>query len=303
MFNTILVATDLLDACDAHVHTAINLAKKYQSKLIILHLCESATHGKYRHYIKHFQTGEDIVTDSSYEETIKGTIREVCGDALGDNVDYEIIVKPGFPWEEILRCARKNRVDLVVLGPHTNRAEEMGVVRVTGPLDSTADGVIMHERYPVIISNQYVPENRLDFKKIMVCIDFAESCKLACRVAIKMAHENRAKLYIFHMLPTTFISDELRQKAENIEEEFEKLSSAIPEPVEYEHVVREGTVPYLEILKFSTEEDIHLIAMGSHLREKGKRWYDRSAVQQVSARAACPVMIVSTKRALQQMLK
>lgn len=302
MFRSILVATDLLDSCDAHVHTAINIAIKNSAKLTILHLCESPTHGKYRNFIRHFKTGEEIVNDHEYERSVEKTIQEICSKALGDYKSYEIIVRPGFPWEEILRCARKKQADLVVLGPHTNRAKDMGVVRSDGSLNSTADGVIMHERYPVLISNQFVPVDRLNFRKIMVCIDFAESCRLACRAAIKLAQENDAKLYIFHMLPSSFINEDLEGKAETIDAQLKILSKEIPEGVDFEHVIREGSLPYMEILKFASEQDIYLIAMGSHLREKTKRWYESSAVEQVSSRANCPVMVISNQRALQQLV-
>ena len=299
MFSNVLVATDLLDACDAQVYTAINIAKKNRAKVTILHLCESATHGKYRNFIRHFKTGKEIVNDRAYEQTVKNALQRICSEALDDYKNYKIIVRPGFPWEEILRCARKEKADLVVLGPHSNRAKDLGVVRVNGSLQSTADGVIMYERYPVIISNHYISKDRLDFKKIMVCIDFAESCKLACRAAIKLAQENGAKLYIFHMLPSTLIKEELDVKSQTLDAQLERFSREIPEGIDFEHIVREGTLPYMEILKFASEKDIYLIAMGSHLREKRKRWYECSAVEEVSSRSNCPVMIVSNHRALQ----
>ena len=87
---------------------------------------------------------------------------------LKPSENYEIRVTPGFPWEEILRWAREISTDLIVLGPHSTRAEEEGVVRVVGKIGSTVEGVIMHENCPVMIVNPSIQKEALEFKRILV---------------------------------------------------------------------------------------------------------------------------------------
>ena len=77
-----------------------------------------------------------------------------------------------------------------------------------------------------------------------------------------------------------------------------QCSEKIPKELEHEYTVWEGTTPFLEILKYAREKDVELILMGSHTREKNKKWYIGSAVEQVSARSICPVAVVTNPKAL-----
>ena len=198
MFKKILAATDLVELCDAPVLTAMKIAEQNNANLHILHILESET-SKDRRFVKHFRTGEEIFCSTKYEETVKEEIQKNCARVLKSKVHYEINVMPGFPWEEILRSARKEGIDLILMGPHTGRAKELGVVRVSGTIGSTVQGVIMHERCPVMIVNKPIPESKVAFEKVMVSIDFSPSCISAFQFALGLAQKQGSKLYLFHI--------------------------------------------------------------------------------------------------------
>ena len=61
MFKKILVATELVELCDAPVLTALKIAEQNDAQLSILHVLESDT-TKDRRFVKHFRTGEEIIT-------------------------------------------------------------------------------------------------------------------------------------------------------------------------------------------------------------------------------------------------
>lgn len=166
MFKKVFVSTDMLEVCDPAVLAALEIAKQNNGALYILHVLES-TSTIYRYFVRHFKTGEEIVSNKEYEEAVKKEIEKKCADALKTYGNYEIRVTTGFPWEEILKWARQERVDLIVLGPHAGRAEEKGVVRTTGAVGSTVEGVIMRERCPVMIVNRAMPQKILKFKKVL----------------------------------------------------------------------------------------------------------------------------------------
>ncbi len=302
MYKNILVATDMLAVCDTAVLTAAEIAKQNNAKLYILHVLESAYSGKYRQFVKHFKTGEEIVSGTEYEEAVKEELDKTCGEALKAYSNYEIKVTAGFPWEGTLRWARKKGADLIVLGPHSGRAKEKGVARVSGTIGSTVEGVVMHERCPVMIVNRLIPEERLKFKKVMACIDFSKSCKSALQFATKLAQKHGAKLFMFHMVSVSqslrYSQAELEKEVGTLKKELEGFSKEIPESIEREYGVWEGTMPYLEILKYAREKDVDLIAMGSHTKEKGEKWYVGSAVEQVSSRSMCPVAVVTDPKVL-----
>ncbi len=95
--------------------------------------------------------------------------------------------------------------DLIVLGPHSGRAEEKGVARTSGTIGSTVEGVIMRERCPVMIVNRAMSKERLKFKKVMVSTDFSKSCAYAFRFASKICAKARLKAFpISHVARTAF---------------------------------------------------------------------------------------------------
>jgi len=296
MFKRLLVATEQVDFCDAPVLTALKIAEQNDAQLSILHVLESEN-SKDRRFVKHFRTGEEILTSTDYEETVKKEIHKSCAGILESDVDYTINVSPGFPWEEILRLARKERSDLIVLGPHTGLANELGVVRVSGKIGSTVQQVIMHERCPVMIANRSIPEEKLRFKKVLVGSDFSESCKDALLFAIKLAKKNDSKIFIFHMAPVPphprYSQADYDKDINRLKQKLVEYCRVIPAEIEHDFNVWGGALPHLEILKCADKKDADLIVMGSHTKEKGGKWYVGSAVERVSYRSICPVVVVT----------
>lgn len=301
MFKNILVATELVEHCDTPVLIAMQIAKQNDAKLHILHVLESET-SKDRRFVKHFRTGEEIFCSTEYQETVKEEIQKSCSGLLDPGVHYEIKVIPGFPWEEISRWAKKEGIDLILLGPHTKRANELGVVRVSGTIGSTVQGVIMRERSPVMIVNQSMSKRRLKFKKVMVSIDFSKSCEYAFRFAIKLAQKHDLELFIFHMLPVPpspkYSQAAYEAQLHTFKKKLETLCKEIPGGIEHEYSVWGGAIPQLEILKYANKKDVDLIVMGSHTKNKGGKWYVGSAVERVSFRSVCPVVVITDHKAL-----
>ena len=301
MFKKILTATDLVTVCDASVLTAAQIAKQNNAKLQILHVLESAS-AVDRYLIKHFITGKDIVTSSDYEETVRGEINKAYIEVLKPSVNYEIRVTPGFPWEEILRWTREEGTDLIVLGPHSARAEEKGVVRVVGKIGSTVEGVIMHENCPVLIVNSSIQKEILKFKRILVSIDFSKSCECALCFAVKLAQKYGSKLFSFHMIPVPPIPKYSKTEYEadivTTKKRLKEFCHEFLRETDHEYIVWGGALPHLEILKYAEKIDVDLIAMGSHTKEKGGKWYAGSVVERVSFRSKCAVVVVTDPEVL-----
>lgn len=301
MFKRLLAATERVDLCAAPVLTAAKIAEQYDAQLSILHVLESET-TEGRRVVKHFQTGEKIITCAAYEKMVSDAIHKCCSDAIKSDVRYKIKVISGFPWKEILRLASKERADLIVLGPHTGRAKELGVVRVKGKIGSTVQGVIMHERCPVMITNRSITEEKLKFNQIVVGTDFSESCENALLLAIRLAQEHSSKLFIFHMAPVPpypeYSQADYNRDLDRLKKNLGDFCRPIPAEIEYNFNVWGGALPHLEILKCAAKRDADLIVMGSHTKEKAGKWYVGSAVERVSYRSICPVMVVTDPKVL-----
>ena len=301
MFSKVLTATDLLEACDAVVLIALEIAKQNEAQLFIIHVLESKYSGHHREFVVDFETGEETVATAEYIQKVKEELDKKCGGALKPYGKYEIRVRAGFPWMEILRWARKKNVDLIVMGPHAGRAEEKGVARTINRIGSTLEAVIMRARCPVMVVNQFIPKERLNFKKVMVCMAFSKTCEYAFNFAIKLAQKYQSELHVFHMLPVPhgyYTQMELENTMAEKKKQLETLCQEAGQGPTCKTAVWEGTLPYIEILKYARENGIDLIVMGSHTKEKDKKWYIGSAVEQVSLRAASPVVVVTHPEAV-----
>ena len=301
MFNKILATTDLITATDAQVLTAAKVAEQNQAKLYILHVLESAS-TENRRLIKHFRTGENIITHVDYERAVKKQINNIYTEVFQPSLNYEIRVTPGFPWEEILRWAREISTDLIILGPHSTRAEEKGVVRTIGKIGSTVEGVIMRENCPVMIVNPSIQKERLKFKRILVSIDFSRSCECALCFAVKLAQKYGSKLFPFHMVPVPPIPKYSRADYEadtdTAKKRLKEFCREFLRETDHEYIVWGGALPHLEILKCAEKNNADLIAMGSHTKEKSGKWYAGSVVERISFRSKCAVVVVTDPEVL-----
>jgi len=297
MFKRVLTATDMLVACDAAVVTALEIARQNQGRLFVMHVLEPS----YFHEcgpldsVKDFKTGEETAVSHEYKEAVKEELDKKCAGILRPYGNYQIDIAYGRPSIEIRRWARKFGADLIVLGPHAGKPEEEKEL-IGIPIGNTVEDVIMHATSPVMIVNRLIPKERLDFKKMMVCIDFSKSCEYAFRFATKLAQRYSSKLFLFHMLTIPSSGGEITPSKEKLRE-FCKM----PEGIEHEYGIWKGTLPYLEILKYAHEKDVGLIVMGSSAREKGEWWHVGSTVEPVSTESSCPVAVVTHPEALLKM--
>jgi nucleotide-binding universal stress UspA family protein len=294
MLKNILAATEQPAACDEKILAAGLISKRYNSKLFLLHVLESES-TIYRNYVKHFKTGEEIVCDREYMNCVKNEISGNCKKFLTALSDPDIVVVPGFPWEEILKNAKNNHADLIILGPHGEKAAIKGI-------GNTAKKVIKRARCPIMIVGRPLPEKMMEFKKIMISIDFSPSCVYAYQYGLKLAKEFGSSVMAFHMVPvrTDQKSSEgernklLAETRNKLEEFYGKISEKKPDTME----IREGITPHMEILQCATDNDVDLILMGSHTKGDVPSWYIGSAVEKVSKKSTCPVLVVTDPKAL-----
>jgi len=296
MITRVLAATDGVSAQDAVVITAARLSEINGAELRVIHVLESASR-KNRDIVRHYQTGEEMPATSAYRDEVMKRIVESCTGELPVDITGRVEIATGFPWQEINRYARRMRTDLIVMGPHSSRAEEKGVVRVSGKIGSSVQGVLMWEKCPVMIVNRSFSAEQLKFKRILAGIDFSMSCKSALQFAARLSRVHESKTVLFHMVaipPATKYSQ--ADYEADVQTAVRRLQDFCGEDVgnvDHEYRSWGGALPHEEILKCAGKEDADLIVMGSHTKEKHGRWYPGNAVERVSFRSDCPVIAIT----------
>lgn len=301
MFTDILAATDLVRVSDNVVVAASKLAEQFCAKLHILHVLESSD-AHNRRKVRHYKTGEEINTSDDYEKQVQDEIHEVYSRILNSSVEGVIRVVPGFPWEEILRWSRDLSPGLILMGPHSARAEEKGVTRVAGKIGSTVEGVVTRENCPVMIVNQELELNTAEFKRILVGIDFSVSCECALAFAVQLAKKYNGRIFLFHMIPVPpypkYSKENYESDLSAAKKRLAEFAASFLEGVDHEFLVHGGGLPHREMISCAEKNQADLIVMGSHTKEKQGKWYAGSVVERTAYRASCPVVVVTDPNAL-----
>ncbi len=154
--NTILYASDLVG-----VHTrpvfrrAVSLARRYEAKLLMVHVVEplgATGNAVLSNYLPQ-ETVSSILKEDGMPEVIGKMKRrlqafaeeELKGETSDRIPDIEAHVTYGRPSREILRIAKKNQVDVIVMGKSAN--EFLGNAMV----GTCARRVVRYSPIPVLV--------------------------------------------------------------------------------------------------------------------------------------------------------
>jgi nucleotide-binding universal stress UspA family protein len=298
MFTKILFATTASPTCDNAAKVAFDLQLKWDAQLTVFHVLGIPTRG-YSPFVTDVRTGEVEQPDPDYVEWVKEEMKNTYGDLLKDAEGVEIEAAVGIPSREILRMARKNDVDLIIMGSHT-RQEDIGATRYRDVVGSTMQKVAKSARCPVVIISRPCTTCWKLFSNIVFGTDFSKAADSAFMFAAKLAKEVGAKLHMFHACDIessggrVLGQEEIEQLIEGARKKMEKRYAAKLNGFDnYGIEVREG-VPYIEILKYAREKMGDLIVMAHHTREiDPEEAVLGSTVEQVVLRSACPVASVN----------
>lgn len=160
IYKKILFCTDLYASSDYAFAAALDLAERSGAELIIFHVLQS----------RHRYSGQVITADGEtwgseeVYDKLKEKLREYyCCRVEKENLEHvRIAVKGGTPWIEILRFARKQRVDRIVMGPYTIHDPRLGFDLEKPHLGKNAQKVILQASCPVCIVTS--PKQRLSFE-------------------------------------------------------------------------------------------------------------------------------------------
>ncbi|HUK49799.1 MAG TPA: universal stress protein [Terriglobales bacterium] len=142
MFERILVAVDGSPFADRALACAVDLAKKYASKLIILHVV-------LRRFYSVTPSEAGVLATTVYvkemEDEGEAIIKKAEDFAKGSSVNYQCKLIQGVPADEIVKTSTSEKVDLIVIGSR-------GLTEVRAfLLGSVSDKVSHHAKCPTLI--------------------------------------------------------------------------------------------------------------------------------------------------------
>ena len=299
MFKKLLFATTASPTCDNAARVAFDLELKWDAKLFVFHVLGIPSRG-FSSYVTDVRTGEAEQVDDDYIDWVKEELRNTYDELLKDSENTVIEATVGNPHREILRKARQEDVDMIIMGAHT-REEDVGASRYRGVVGSTMQKVAKAARCPVVIVSRPCTTCWRLFSNIVFGTDFSKAADSAFLWACKLAKHVGAALHIFHAVDIhrengiylpgqPDIEAKLAAAREQIQERYlSRLDGFDNTTVE----IWEGT-PYVEILKFARDRQADLIVVAHHTREVDpEQALLGSTVEQVVLRSACPVASVN----------
>ncbi len=300
MFERILFATTASPTCDDAAKVAFDLAEKYDSeKFFVFHVPGFPSRG-YSQLVRDARTGKEEQVSQEYIDWIYEEMKNTYGDLMEGSEKCELVVRVGVPSTEILRMARENAVDLIVMGAHT-RQEDVGATRFRKIAGSNMRKVAQKARCPVLIISRPCTTCFKLFSHIVFATDFSKAAASAFQFSLEAANDAGARLYLFHSVDIGGLhagkevdQSQIEQKVEVAKKKMqEKYVSKMGDFDNFEIVIWEG-LPYVEILKYARDKQADLIVMAHHTKEVDPEEAELgSTVEQVVLRSACPVASVN----------
>lgn len=299
MFKKILLATSATPSCDHAARVAFELAKRFKSHICVFHVLGIPSRG-YSQMVVDVKTGENVHLDGDYESWVAEEIKTYYEIQLKDYKNSEIDVSAGYPHREILRYARKNKPDLIVMGGSTADPELSSYKKNLA--GSTVQRVTKSVPCPVLIVNRPSASFWGDISSIVFGTDFSKASDISFQYAYKIARNIKAgELHIFHSVDLSRLpnghavsQDEIENKLRNSRNLIRsKYTSKMTDFNNYTVDVWEG-VPYVEIVKYAREKHADLIIMAhkGHETDPEKDCLG-SNMEQVIMRATCPVISIN----------
>jgi len=142
-YKKVLFCTDFSENADYAFEFAYGIAKRDGGLLYILHVIpENPHHTVWEGYISQESLG---MVQKDIAEDLDNKCKEHYVKKIGNGIRFEIITKSGREDEEIIRFAKQEKVDILVMGTH-GRA---GIEHVF--FGSVAEKILRNSPYPVFV--------------------------------------------------------------------------------------------------------------------------------------------------------
>ncbi|MFD1647750.1 universal stress protein [Haloarchaeobius litoreus] len=291
MYDTVLVPTDGSDHALRAAEHGRYLADLFDATVHVVSVIdETAGTGPFG------LAGDDAEAANRLEAEAEAAIDTVVG-VMDESFEIQREVLRGTPAEAILGYADDHGIDFLAMGTHGRT----GVQRyVTG---SVTESVVRHARAPVLTVRS-VEESRVEgsYDEVLLPTDGSEEAGGAIEHGLRIAEFADARVHVVNVvdvvglgaspeytMPTSVLED-LESAGESATEDIAKR--ARDTGLEATTTVRHGS-PARELLDYTTEFDIDLVAMGTAGRSGIGRFLLGSTTERIMRHADVPVVAVN----------
>ncbi len=293
MSKKILLATTGSPASFGAARVAFEMAKRYEAELLLFHVMGVPTKA-YSQIVNDVRTGEEVQVDDEYRAWVEEELKNTYAVQLKDAGNVKFLLTTGVPHREILRAARSEDADLIIMGASSGEADHM---QPKGYPGSTLQRVAKAAKCPVMTVHRESASYHGGFHHVLFGTDFSKQAMSAFKYAFNMATEFDCEMTLFHALDISGkvmaqneIEDQIIAARKRIRDLY------VSQMGEFKNVDVEAWegVPYVEIVKLARERMADLIVMAHHTRELDPEQAKLgSTMEQVILRANCPVVSVN----------
>lgn len=267
----ILVPTDFSKYSEEALKLAAQIARKYNSEIILLHMLELPHQGS-----DAIGRGNSIPEIMLYKERAIGNLEKLMDSSHLKGINVSEAVEFKKVHSGILDACEKNNVDLIIMGSHgTSGFDELLV-------GSNAEKVVRLSKIPVLV----VKKEAKDFKarNFVFASDFSKETRKPFRKMIEFAKIFDSNLYL--VMINTPNSFKTTHKAEKIMRDFvsnfdiENYSSHIYNDTNIEN----------GIINFSNSVNADLIGICTHGRTGLAHFFNGSIGEELVNHAVKPVI-------------
>jgi len=300
--RSIVAATDLSDTAAGAVHWARVIAEDHQADLHVVHA--SNLTGWSTDYLE-----IDARIPTQIQEATRQKLEEFATLHGQDDLRISTEVRPGEPCDVILSTAESRRADLIVVGTRGQRGLDYLL------LGSTAQRVVQRALCPVLTVHPQAARQERPIRRILVATDFSREAEAALHVSLNLLRgdPSATRIILMHaylvpydlVLADGFVSaaaglEQWQTAQADVEQRLEQYAEPLREAgVEVETLGLEGYPPEMIIDK-ARENDVDLIAMGTHGRTGLTHVLLGSTAERVIHRAPCPVLTVRRPRKVER---
>jgi nucleotide-binding universal stress UspA family protein len=274
----ILVPHDLGDTSNGAMKYGTALARMFGAVLDVLHVS---------HETGTIPTEFPFELDPDAEATVRERLRKITSyDEAKPDIDLHVRV--GTPHTEIIRFAKAQPTDLIVMGTHGRGAVAHAV------MGNVAERVVRSAPCPVLTVRN--PPREFSVPNILVATDFGVASDTALTYGRTLAQTFGGRLDLLHVMENPFlramVADPHSLEVAARRQLRERLTEADLHTLGASASLEVADDPAAAIVDYAKRARIDFIVIGTHGRQSMDRLLIGSVAEHVVRHASCPVLTV-----------